>query len=170
MSWSGRRPSGKRDGEEGDGPGRLADRLRTGPACGQATDRDGASGGRAGGGEGAKTGSRDLRSSNPFDPTNEGGTAPESSANLGIASSLCSQRQDPPFDRPKDLWWRNRRAYKGVGTPAQFQDLLHSVDCDVIATRLQRGRLHVPLVAVPPVQWGAASLPQPLPHLQRSLG
>ena len=70
--------------------------------------------------------SEDLRPSNPFDLADEGGTAPKAGPDLRIAGSLRPPCQDPPFDRPEDLWWRNRRAYNGAGTRAQFQDLLYA--------------------------------------------
>ena len=62
--------------------------------------------------------SEDLRPSNPFDLADEGGTAPKAGPDLRIAGSLRPPCQDPPFDRPEELWWRNRRACNGAGTRA----------------------------------------------------
>ena len=50
----------------------------------------------------------DLRPSNPFYPADEVGTSSKPGRDLHVTGSLCAPCQDPPFDRPEDLWWRNR--------------------------------------------------------------
>ncbi len=75
---------------------------------------------------GGSTDSEDLRPSNPFDSADEGRTAPKACRDLRITGSLSSPCEDPPLDRPEDLWWSDRRTYTGTGTRAQVQDLLHA--------------------------------------------
>jgi hypothetical protein len=69
--------------------------------------------------------SEDLRPSNPFYSADEGGTTPKACRDLRVTGSLRPPCQNPPFDRPEDLCWRNRRTYTGTGTRAQVQNLLH---------------------------------------------
>ena len=70
--------------------------------------------------------SEDLRPSNPFYPADEVGTSSKAGRDLCVTGSLRPPCQDPSFDRPEYLWWRNRRAYNGAGTCAHFQDLLYA--------------------------------------------